>query len=638
MIVARSRAAASVVALAAAFALLASACRTAAPRPGSPAPAAPASRVVLFSLDGAAALELDRLLAAGKLSGGFARFAKEGRVSHLRPVNPTLTSPNHISLATGFVPTVTGVVSNWFRVLGQPVTRATSGFQAPIGAETLWEAAHRQGKTVGVAGWPGCDGRGPRRTADWGMIWADDRGPLARTRIVDLGRPSWQPAGGALPAEVVSFSPVLRAHLAVAARRGGTLAIADLLAVDRSDDGRTDYDAVWVEGVAAPGVATPGEATPAALLEPGHWATAWLAPIAGRPTGAALKLLGVPGDLADVRVLVGAPYEIDAYGPGYSQALAAQGEAWPEAPDDLLLSRGAAGRDDLETWVEEAQKSARFFVDALLVGVHTQPWDLAMGYMPVIDEAGHALLLTDPRQPGYSPERAARFAAAREEVWQAVDRELGRLLDGLDLQRTTVIVVSDHGMAPVHSSVDANAILLAAGLLAVDRERGALVPESVEAYAHSAGETAHVYLNLAGREPGGVVSPERAEQVLARARAALAGFKVDGERVFATILSHAEAEAWGLGGPNAGDLVAVAAPGFRLRSDRVPGQAVRPAEVYGQHGFPNTMPEMQAIYLEIGPGVGAERGPDLANPDVARRVAARLGIQPPQRRPVAPAS
>jgi len=631
MIAPRSRTAASVVALAAAFALLASACRTAAPRSVPPTPAAPASRVVLFSLDGAAAMELDRLLAAGKLSGGFARFAKEGRVSHLRPVNPTLTAPNHISLATGFVPGETGVVSNRFRLLGHAVTDAADGFKAPIATETLWEAARRQGKVVGVAGWPGCDGQGPRRTADWGMIWAGDRGPLARTSVVDLGRASWQPAEGALPAGVVSYSPVLRAHLAVAARRGGeTIAVADLLAVDRSDDGRTDYDAVWVQGVGAP----------PALLEPQHWATAWLAPIAGRPTGAALKLLAAPPDLAGVRVLVGAPFEIDAYGPAYAEGLAALREPWPEEPDGTLLARGEAGKEgiDLATWVEQAAKSAHFFVDALLVGVHTQPWNLALGYMPVIDEAGHELLLTDPRQPGYSPERAARFAAAREQVWQAVDRELGRLLDGLDLAHTTVIVVSDHGMAPVRASVDPNGILRQAGLLSVDPATRALVPERLEVYAQSTGETANIYLNLAGRDPGGIVDAGRSAELLERARAVLAGFAVDGQPVFAEILSHAEAAGWGFGGPNAGDLVAVAAPGFRLRTDRVPGEIVRPTEVYGQHGYPNTMPEMQAIYLEIGSGVVARRGPDLANPDVARRVAARLGIQPPQRRPVAPAS
>lgn len=603
------------------------ACRGSAPPAAPPGalPVARGPRVVLLSLDGAAALDFERLLRAGELRQGFARFVAQGRVARLVPVDPTLTSPNHISLATGFMPGETGIVSNLFRRLGQPITEAISGFAAPIETETLWEAARRQGKRVGVTGWPGCDGQGPRRTADWGMLWAGDHGPLARSKAVVLTLADWRATGEPPPSGARSFSPPLRAHLALPARSGpGSVEIADLVAVDRSDDGRRDYDALWVVAPYGPPV----------LLEPERWASARLAGAGAPPRAAALKLQSITADLAQVRLWVGAPFEIAAYPADFARRIAERGLAWPEEPDDAALEAAERGRPgiDLDTWVEEAERSAHFFVDAMLVGAQAESWDLLMGYVPVIDEAGHALLLADPRQPGFTAERRQRFAAARERVWRAVDGELGRLLDGLDLARTTVVVVSDHGMAPVHTSVDPNALLLEGGWLAVDAARGSLIPERLQAWAQSSGETSHVYLNLRGRDPGGIVDAADAPRLLEAIRAKLLGFAVDGEAVFQRVLTNREAAERGFGGPNAGDLVAVAAPGFRVRTDRQPGQAARPTEVLGQHGFPNDMPEMLAIYLELGPGVPAARLPPIANPAVAGRVAARLGISPPERR------
>src|ERR1700728_4305192 len=71
----------------------------------APAPAStPARRVVLISLDAAGSRMVHALYRQGVLdAGGFARFFREGEVADaLVPVDPTLTSVNHISLATGF--------------------------------------------------------------------------------------------------------------------------------------------------------------------------------------------------------------------------------------------------------------------------------------------------------------------------------------------------------------------------------------------------------------------------------------------------------------------------------------------------------------------------------------------------------
>ena len=124
--------------------------------------------MVLLSLDGAGTEVLHQLYREGALpAGGFARFFQDGEVAdRLIPVDPALTATNHISLATGYAAGRTGIVGNNFHVAGTPWLDTVSGFAAPIGTETLWEAARRQGKRVGVLTWPGADDKGPRRRGD----------------------------------------------------------------------------------------------------------------------------------------------------------------------------------------------------------------------------------------------------------------------------------------------------------------------------------------------------------------------------------------------------------------------------------------------------------------------------------------
>src|SRR5436305_5172937 len=143
--------------------------------PEAPPTAAPSARhrVVLLSLDGAGAETLRELHKEGALTaGGFERFFREGQVAdHLVPPNPSLTAVSHATLASGYPAARTGVVGNRFHPAGAPFLDVVSGFEAPIESETLWEAASRQHKQVGVITWPSVDATSPRRTGDWGLTY-----------------------------------------------------------------------------------------------------------------------------------------------------------------------------------------------------------------------------------------------------------------------------------------------------------------------------------------------------------------------------------------------------------------------------------------------------------------------------------
>ncbi|HEX9944003.1 MAG TPA: alkaline phosphatase family protein [Thermoanaerobaculia bacterium] len=607
--------------------LLVLSCRSVPPEPPqSPSPSQPAEprRVVLLSLDGASADELQRLYRAGAFPpGGFARFFVEGQVAdRLVPVNPTLTATNHISLATGYPAGTTGIVSNTFHRPDAPFLETASGFAAPIDTETLWEAARRQGRRAGVTTWPGADDTGERRRAGWGMVYVNT--PDRRADLITLTRGNWEPAGEFVKAQgIESRSTPRGARVEVGSGAPGTQTF-NVLAVDGTDDQTTNYDGVVV--LQAQGE---GRAPASAPLTVGAWmdmpcgiTLTFSSP--SRETHCPVKLLELDPKLERARLYFPGVYPLQAYPADFAAALAGQGLVWPGPPDDRRLADSWAGRPgiDLETWTQQAERFARFFGDSLLAAAQRPDWDLLMGYIPVIDEAGHQLTLTDPRQPGFSPERRDQLAEARRRVWQAVDRELARLLAALDLRTTVIAIVSDHGMAPIHTAVDPNALLREKGLLAADPQ-GKILEQGTSAYAAGSGGVVHVYV-----APGhhGLIS---------KLRRLFSEWTVDGERLVERIFTRREAAEVALDHPNSGDLILFLREGYGAHGGGLrEGRISSPTPVLGMHGYLNTHPDMHGIYLALGAGIRQGSAGTVRTLEVAGRVAEWLGIERP--RPVAP--
>lgn len=595
------------------FAAFALACRSV-----PPAPAAPPPRVVLLSLDGAGTDVLHELYREGALSaGGFARFFREGQVAdRLVPVNPTLTATNHISLATGYPADRTGIVGNTFHVAGKPFLEIVSGFTAPIGAETLWEAAQRQGKQVGIVTWPGADGTDRRRKGDWGMVYVNDvdRGPNLET----MERDAWRPVVEAGRAQgIESRSPVQEAVVRVGPREEDAQSF-DLLAVDRTDDGKVNYDGV----VIVPSGGEQGDLP--APVAPGRWADLPCRIPGGegadpRDAVCPVKLLALAPDLASASLYFGGVYSLQAYPADFAADLAAQGLVWPGPPDDRSLGNTWLGRPgiDLETWIEQADRFTRFFADSLIAAARRQDWDLLMGYIPVIDEAGHQLQLSDPRQPDFSTGRRDIFEAARRRVWLSVDRELARLLGALDLRTTVVAVVSDHGMAPAHTLLDANVLLREKGLLATD-DKGKILVERTPAYAVPGGGMFNVYA-----APGH-------EDLLPALRDLFTGWTVNGERPVERVFTRKEAAALKLDHPDSGDLVVFLREGYVSGNRLRDGKVSSPPNTLGVHGYLSSHPDMHGIYLALGAGIRRGKAGTVQSPEVAGRVARWLKIEKPR--------
>lgn len=112
---------------------------------------------LLISIDG---LRPDSV--TSQLMPNLAKFTKEGASTHLKPVFPTLTFPNHYSLVTGLYPTEHGILANEMRDpaieqdfrISKPETVRNPAWW--IG-EPIWVAAQRQERRAFTMFWPGSD-------------------------------------------------------------------------------------------------------------------------------------------------------------------------------------------------------------------------------------------------------------------------------------------------------------------------------------------------------------------------------------------------------------------------------------------------------------------------------------------------
>jgi predicted AlkP superfamily pyrophosphatase or phosphodiesterase len=232
-------------------------------------------------------------------------------------------------------------------------------------------------------------------------------------------------------------------------------------------------------------------------------------------------------------------------------------------------------------------------VDQVLAWLRLPPAErprLVMSYWSGADRAGHHY------GPGSQEVRDALVAQ---------DVELRRLLEGLDADgawdRTTLILVSDHGMVERGEFLDLAGALQTAGV------RARVFGDPV----------AHVFLD----DPGQIETAERTALALGHVRVYRGSALPEGFRI------HHPART--------GDLVVVADMPYTLSMpEGAEGQLMAAAQLlghsFGMHGYDPALPEMGGVFMAMGRGVPKDLELDeVRQIDVAATVTRLLGIEPP---------
>jgi len=167
----------------------------------------------------------------------------------------------------------------------------------------------------------------------------------------------------------------------------------------------------------------------------------------------------------------------------------------------------------IETTYEQVKIQADWVADTCKYLTRRFPdWRLLMAQVHTQDPSNHEFLnYLNPGFPGYTPEREKRYWKAFKHLYKITDYLLGRLWRECGGKDTAIILVSDHGATPLLRSFNWTPLLYREGLIGYkwDEKKEAIVidPSKLKVAPGSLG----FWINLKGRDPGGIVDPEEYE-------------------------------------------------------------------------------------------------------------------------------
>lgn len=203
------------------------------------------------------------------------------------------------------------------------------------------------------------------------------------------------------------------------------------------------------------------------------------------------------------------------------------------------------------------------------------------------------------------------------QVAEREDGYVGRIMEAARkagiFERTTFLVVSDHGFAKVDKSFNPNVVLVNEGLITLDAKGR---PASWKAAAWTAGGSCAIVLRDSGDK-----------ETAARVTAIFSKLASRDDRPISRIVNRSEMDR--LGAVPEAFLMLDAATGFTF-GDSYTGDAIRPtgSSYQGTHGYLPSRPEMRSALLIYGRGVRQGVTVPIARMvDIAPTVAALLGIR-----------
>lgn len=625
--------------------------------------------------------------------------------------SPSLTAVSHIEIATGSNAVHNDIPSNTFQAVIAPISSSISGFAAPIGgyqesplgpsphptAEPLWVQLRQQGKKVATATWPGGDGADisingtvvqpaqPTRVTNYTVPFGAFGGLSAQG--FSLTQSDFAPDAGVVAglqaAGHFSFSPVLvttnpiesfscaSAQTSTCSSNAATFDVKysiRVAAIDTTNDNKVNYDTLvffdTTQGIKRGPFHAPS--TGPAYAKFGDENAPFFFEGSGAKVGAAYYVSQLSPDLSVVRF---ARYGAN-YIPRNTPVLADVDDInnnigfWRPQADFRIPERLSPGFTnfpdvEIEAMYEDMVKTfVRYQAEIGERAIQNHPdADLVMVYIEQPDGSEHQFLLTDPRQgtnpkdpnsigAGQDPDKVKRYASYIRFAYQAADKAVKKIADAAGSD-SNVIVVSDHGFAPFHTSVSMTNILKNAGI------------DTTKLAIRTSGPAVNIYVNLQNREQGGTVDLATYKALVAQITDAVKNavdpnpkfnYSLDSGRIFNVVETRPLQCNAGTGlctsktiGQDFGDVFALMAPGYNFDGIQNPGVArlgdpafnaattmLSMPNFYGAHGHDPELPVMSATFIAAGPDIRKTTIRRMRNLDVAPTIMQILGVRPHQ--------
>jgi len=654
-----------------------------------------ATKVVMFNSDGMRPDLVDKYAAAGQMPNAKALMdAGVKGVNGMQQAFPPNTGVGWYTIATGTWPSEHGSTNNTYHRIGEGNfnNRTSFSLTGTLQADTIAAAAERAGKKVAQIEWAGGANAliaGP--TVDFTNFFST-RGVLASP--VDATEQSGAAAFG-ISYQVAAFAaasgwsnvpagdpaaPAMQTSLLVATSFAAQNPnrTYDVYLYDSNVNGTAAYDhAILVRSAAAK------DGSQAAVnLAAGDFkeikltgADGLVGPRAGQTAGFYTKLISLD-------TTAGSISEFKLYFTSVERVIATCSTAACNA-----LPAGGAGENRLEkyiadnlptaiaadfapleariidedTYVEQGRDLEKAYGDAVMnyvLGTLQPNTDLALVGYPVTDEFSHQFMgLVTPtdidgaQNPYYddlegngTPDgRIAIREGYIRSAYHESDVKLGfarQLMGG----NPTTTVTSDHGFAPQWSAINAGKVLSDAGLQSPEQASNCRAAATTNlAKACWAGGTAQIYVNLAGRDPGGTVPAGNYEAVRNQIISAFQNLTDPanpGKQVIAKIMKKEELRnvdgVDSLHPSRSGDVVVVSRPPYQFDAGTL-GQRIAFSQFFGQHGYLPDLVDiahnvnMHATFIAAGPGVRKQNPVGGVRAiDVAPTLAFLMGIPGPQ--------
>lgn len=590
------------------------------------------SACIVIGVDGGTPTVIEQYVREGALPN-LAAMMKEGAYAEAcLPAMPTITPTCWATIATGATPAVHGCTCATLHKYGRPLLQTENAYWSErVQAEFIWEAAERAGRTAMVVAYP----------TSW---------PPRLKRGIQIGGPGcgvveYHTADSSLGNFIVDGLELqffTTDSIKDDSATQITLTPGPNGASEAVLQARARHSAWPVEPVGWRArflsecrVAFSDLYTnePFAVLEVGQWSGCLRKTILGGgiPRHVTYRMKLIAASQSNRRLTVYVTPMADISGRVSPTELGTAINAIEGVPmywhHGALMQRGTIS---LDTFLEIEQQNDDWRKRTLQYLIEHRHPELIFLYSVMMDTINHKFRCLIE---GYPPvDEAARSEAIAFEraAYGIVDEFVGSMREMLG-REAAIFVVSDHGSCGYSRYFSIRETLKKAGLLVT---RKTATGEEIDWSASRAVpmHSSYVCVNLAGREPTGIVPPAEYERTVDQIIAALydAADPDTGKRMVALALRREDARLVGLGGENMADVVFAVAGGIGS-----PGGGVHA----GQIPTARSRSGIQcALLLACGPGIrkGVRITRTVRQHDIAPTISALMGIPAPRHAEGAP--